>query len=67
MGSNPSEITKKRRYVFITLEEQIIETEKEFNNYKNANFANPLIIEYLESVLKSLKELNDIKNGKERN
>jgi hypothetical protein len=50
-----------------TLDEQIIETEKEYYNYKKNNYSSPHIIEWLESVLLSLKELNELKNGKERN
>jgi len=41
----------------LTLDEQIQKTEEEYLAYKNANFAAPDIILWLESVLISLKEL----------
>jgi len=41
----------------MTLDEQILKTEQEYNAYKNANFAAPEIIDWLKSVLESLYEL----------
>lgn len=41
----------------MTLDEQILLTQEELNAYKKANFTNPEIIKWLESVLESLCEL----------
>ncbi len=44
----------------MTLDEQITRTEQELTAYKAANFAAPEIIEWLESVLASLKKLKTL-------
>jgi hypothetical protein len=45
----------------LTLEQTIRETEIELEAYKSANFANPQIIEWLESIVTHLKRLENEK------
>ncbi len=45
----------------MTIDEQILKTEQEYEAYRNANFAAPEIIEWLDSVLESLYELKNLK------
>ena len=62
VGSTPTRVTKRKTIKkednkFIDLEKQILETENELNSYKKSKYSSPDIIEYLESVLISLKDL----------